>query len=283
MFGLSSSRQSSQSTSTDFGIQGAFSESGSQGFAQSTSGAQSTQGIAFADLFSQLYGGASGAAAQASRNVPIFQGEAAQLFSGGVDFLSQLQGNPATDYLASRVTGPDSAAQAQLGALGQGLGDFFKEQLLPGITGGGVSTGTLGGARQGVNIAQAAKGVAGQFTQGAASILASSQAQRDAAAGTLGAQTIQGAATGLGALPGLLGLSQAGANASLNPYLALSQILGGPTVLTQSQAGSQSSSQDIARALSESFGLSYGTSQSTSKGKSVGVSFGPFGGGEGRG
>jgi hypothetical protein len=278
MFGLSSSKQSSQSSSLDFGVTGSFAESGSQGFSQATSGGRSTQNIAFADVFSRLFGGAEGAAAAASGMVPTFQGEAAQLFSGGINFLSQLQGGgPEADYLAERVSGPDTAAQAQIDALGGELGDFFNEQLLPGITGGGVATGTLGGSRQGVNTALAAKQVANQFVRGSASILGASQAQRDAIATTMAGNRTASAGAGLAALPGLLGLSSAGANASLSPYLALAQILGGPTVLTASQQFGQSTSADVARSLSESFGFNYGTSQSSSKGRSFGLSVGPFG------
>lgn len=282
MFGLSGSKQSSQASSLDFGITGSESESFSQGASQSTGFGRTTQSIAFEDLFRSLFSGATGAAAKVAEAAPTFQGEAAQLFSGGMQFLDTLQqGDAATDYLGSRITGPDQAAQAQLGVLGTELGEFFNEQLLPGITSRGVASGTFGGSRGGVAVDRAARGVASTFSRGAADILGRSQAGRDAAASTLGTLNTERARTGLASLPSILSLSQAGMGAALSPYTALSQILGGPTVLSESVSGQQATSFDLAQALSQSFGLNYGTSQSTSTGKSFGLSVGPFGAAKG--
>jgi hypothetical protein len=274
-FGFSSSKQSSQSQSSslDYGI--SRSSSLSSGTSQATGQSGSTQRIAFEDIIRNLYGGAADATSQAVAEAPLFAGEAQQLFTGGLGFLERLQNVPGSDYLQSRIMGSDTAAAANIDVLGANLGKFFNEQLMPAITSRGVSTGTLGGSRQGVAIGRAAGEVGSQFSTGVASILASSQAARDAAAGTLGSQSIAATGTGLAALPSILGLAGAGANAGLTPYLALSQIIGGPTVLTESQSQSQSSSQDLAQAISNA--LSYGTSQSTasSKGKSLGFSFSP--------
>lgn len=258
-FGGGGSNQSSQSTSSQESTQASVSGSQSVGMSQQAS----NQSIAFQDLFASLFGKASGATDIAAQQVPGLQDAASQLFSGGINFLGQLGGNAGTDYLNNRVTGPDQAAQAQIGALGQSLGDFFNEKLLPGITGSSVATGTLGGSRQAVAQSLAAKQVAGQFTSGAAQIFGQSQAQRDAAATALGAQTTQNAATGISSLGSLFGLAQGGANAGLSPYMALAQILGGPTVLTQSEG----QSSDVASSLASSLGVSSGTSQSTSQGK----------------
>jgi hypothetical protein len=212
-------------------------------------------------------------------NAPLFAEEAQQLFTGGMGFLEQLQNVPGSDYLASRINGPDSAANAQIDALGNNLGKFFDERLMPAITSRGVATGTLGGSRQSVSVGRAAGEVSNSYSSGVAAILANSQAARDAAASTWGAQSTAAAGAGLNALPSVLGLAQAGQSAGLSPYLALSQILGGPTVLTESQAtqSAQSSSSDIAQAISDALSLSYGTSQSSSKGKAF--SFGVGSGG----
>lgn len=294
MFGISGSKQSSSSTSQsqstassfDFGLSGSESLSLSEGASQSTGFGRTTQSLAFEDLFRSLFTGASGAAAKVAEAAPIFQGEAAQLFRGGLRFLDTLQEeDAATGYLESRLTGPDQAAEAQLGALGSELGDFFNEQLLPGITSRGVAGGTFGGSRTGVAVDRAAKGVASTFSRGAADILSRSQAGRDAAASTLGGLRTQRAATGLSALPSLLAIPGASMNAALSPYTALASILGGPTVLSESVSGQQATSYDLARALSESFGIQVGGSESqstssstsTSKGKSFGLSVGPFG------
>lgn len=273
MFSFGSSKQSSQSQSSSLDYGMSSSSSSSLGSSQATAG--SSQRIAFEDIIRQLYGGAADATSQAVAEAPLFADEAKQLFTGGLGFLDKLQKVPGSDYLASRLTGPDAAAEAQIGVLGDRLGKFFNEQLMPGITQRGVATGTLGGSRQSVSIGKAAGQVSDSYSSGVASILASSQAARDAAAATLGSQSIGAAGTGLSALPGVLGLSNAGLNAGLSPYMALSQIIGGPTVLTDSS--SQSSSQDIAEAISQA--MSYGQSQSSSSSKGKSFNFGFAGGG----
>jgi hypothetical protein len=196
-----------------------------------------------------------------------------QLFSGGLGFLDKLGGGAGADELAARAGGGDTSGRdAQLGVLQSQLGDFFNTQLVPGITSRGVSTGTLGGSRDAVELGQAAKQVAGQFSTGAASIISNDQAQRDAAAGKLADVTNQGAATGLSALSSLYGLKQGADSSALTPYQMLSQILGGPTVLGQSQ------SSQLAAALSSSFGeqgsSSYGFDQSSSTQQSQGTGSG---------
>jgi hypothetical protein len=264
-FGIGGSVAKNQSSSQSTSGSNSLSQSLSQ--SQSTQGSvqQSSQSIAFAPLFAALYGNAGSAAANAADAVPGLQGAAQQLFTGGSKFLDTLQGNPGTDYLTSRVTGPDEAAQAQIGALGSSLGDFFNEQLLPGITSTGVSTGGYGNSRDAVARSLAAKQVAGQFSQGAAQILSTSQGQRDQAATALGAQTGQNAATGLSALNPLFSLLQGGANAGLAPLQQLAAIMGGPTTLSTSSGSSygQSTAEDIANAISSSFGQS--SSQSSGK------------------
>jgi hypothetical protein len=278
MLGLSSSRQSSSSfsSSLDVSQSAANSDSLSYGSSQSTSGGRSTQTIAFADLLAQLYGGATDATMSAVAEAPLFADEAAQLFKGGAGFLDRLQNVPGADYLAGRLTGPDAAAQAQIDALRAESGRLFNEELMPGITSRGIATGTLGGSRQGVAIGRAAGEVGRGFSGGVAQILANSQAARDAIASTLGGQSVAAAGTAFAGIPSLLNASQAGANAGLSPYAALADILGGPTVLTESSQQSQATSEDLATAISRAYSSSYGTSSSssTSKGKSVGLSFG---------
>lgn len=233
---------------SSFGQQGAQSSSLSQG----SSVGGSSQSIAFEDLYRQLYGGASGAAAGVDTGAISTQ--AKQLFTSGTGFL---------DTLSS--VGSDQATTAKLGALKSTLGDFFNEQLMPGVTREGVSTGTLGGSRDAIATAQAAKSVAGQYATGAADILGQQDQNK-----------IQASGTGLSALQSLLGISTTGENAGLQPYEALSQILGGPTTL----GTSFSNSQDIATQLSNSFGLSgsqsygfdFSTGQSQSTGNSRGIS-----------
>ena len=243
-------------------VQGSSSLSDSIARALSSGQSTSQQNIAFENLFQQLYGGASSAAA--AIDTSGLSDTAKQLFSGGLNFLQQLQGNAGTDALTARI-GDTSTRDTQLSALQQGLGQLFNEQLLPGITSQGVATGTLGGSRQAIEKAQAAKAVAGQYAQGAAQLIGMDQAQRDQAAAQLAGLTGQNAATGLSALPSLFGLAQGSATVGLTPYTALAQILGGPTVLTQQQATDQSTSSSIAKSIADSFGQSYGFDFGTSK------------------
>lgn len=235
-----------EQAASSFGQQGAESSSSSVG----TSEGGSSQSIAFEDVFKKLFGGASDAAAAVDSGAISTQ--AKQLFTSGTGFLDTLSG-----------VGSDETTTAQLGALKSTLGDFFNEQLLPGVTRDGVSTGTLGGSRDAIATAQAAKAVGGQYATGAAQILG----QRDQA-------KTNAAGTGLSALQSLLGIGQGGELAGLAPYQALSQIVGGPTVL----GSSFTSSQDVATALSDSFGLngsqSYGFDFNSGQSKSTGGSSG---------
>ncbi len=267
LFGKAS-QESSQSESTQIGGSAAssFGRTGS-GSSSSSFGASTSQDrVAFDELFASLYGGS--AAAAGAIDTGAISGAAERLFSGGLDFLQQLQGNAGTDALAARI-GDTSARDAQLETLRTQLGDLFNEQLIPGITSEGVATGTLGGSRSAVAKAQAAKSVAGQFSTGAASIISEDQRQRDAAATSLAEFGLTGAEGGLNALGDLYGLAASGETAALTPYEILSQIMGGPTVLGSSQA------TDVASALSSSFGeegsqsygFDFGTSKSSSQGR----------------
>jgi len=286
-FGFNTSKQSSQYTSQDqasslaSSLDTATSRSDSASLSRGAAQSTTQQSIAFEDIVRSLFGNATDAAAAQAANAGLFQDEAAQLFTGGLGFLDKLQRPAGSDYLESRVAGPDAAASSQIAALLESSGRLFNEQLMPAITSRGVSTGTLGGSRQSVSIGKAAGAVGQNFNSGVAQILANSQAARDAAAGTLSANSVNAAGTGLNALPSLLGLAGAGFNAGLSPYLQLSQILGSPTVLTQGQSTSDQVASAISQALSESFGTSQSESQSssysqgTSKGKSLGFSFSP--------
>lgn len=251
-----------------FGIGANKSSSKSESFAQSTDQSQSssfgssTQNIAFEELFSKLYGDAVGASGKVAGAIPEFQGQAAQLFSGGTGFLDSLVGNEGSDYLKNRVSGDNALLDEQIAGLGTDLGRFFNEELLPGITSNSINSGTLGGGRQGVAQGLAAEKVAQQFTRGATELRSADQAARDAAARDYAGGVRDSAATGLAGLPSVLGLAESGAASDFLPISLLADVLGGPTTLTESLSLSDSSS----------FGQSTATSKS--KGKSAGFSFG---------
>lgn len=268
LFSFGGSKSESRSTSDAYGVSGSASDSVSGGF--SRSGGTSRQDIAFEDLFSKLYGGASAAAGGIDPSVLTDQ--ANLLFSGGVGFLDKLGGGAETDYLASRVSGESPVLQEQIDALGGDIGEFFREEINPAITSEAVAGGTLGGGRQGVAQGQAAEAAAREFQRGATSLRSADIAARDAAAGTLGQQRIGAAGTGLAALPGLGNIADLGFGAELDPYTQLAAIMGGPTTLTQSDQFA--TSEDFARAFSRSFAEDFAHSESTSKGKSVSFGFG---------
>lgn len=236
-----------EQASSSFGEQGAQSSSISQG--QSVGG--SSQSLAFEDVFRQLYGD-SGAAAKAVDTGAISE-QSKQLFGSGTGFLEQLSN-----------LGSSNATDAKLAALKSTLGDFYNEQVMPGVQSEGIATGTFGGSRDAVAAASAAKAVGSQYATGAANILGQQDQLK-----------LQGAGEGLSALQSLFNVGQGGELAGLQPYQILGQILGGPQALSQSF----SQSSDIASQISNSFGVngsqSYGfdfnTGQSQSTGSSKGV------------
>lgn len=278
-FGASSSRSSSSSSSYGYSQQGSLNLSDSLSQSRGRSAGQSTSGqsIAFEDLFARLFADAGGAAGRAAQ-APVAD-QAAMLFSGGTRFLDELQGGADTEYLESRL-GPNPVLDEQIGALGEDLGRFLREELNPAITTRGVATGTFGGGRQAVAQGRAADAVTREFQRGATDLRARDIAARDSVASTLQAGRLTGAQTGLNALPQLFGLSQGGALAELAPYQALAQIMGGPVALTQAQSTqfSEDDALSIAQSIAQSFGLSEDFSQSQSKSKSKSFSVGGLGG-----
>lgn len=271
--GASSSRSSSQSSSLDYSANtsGSFSDSLAQSL--SRSGGSSTSRIAFEDLFQQLYGSATGAAGRAAEMSPLLSGQAAQLFTGGSQFLESLGGGAGENYLESRL-GPNPLLDEQIGQLGSDVGRFFREELNPAVTGSSVAAGQLGGGRQGVAQGRAIDSAGRQFQRGATELRAADMASRDQAASQLMAGRTQAAGTGLSSLQGLFDLAAGGAGAEMMPYQALASIMGGPTSLTDSEQFAEATSESVARAISEAMGFSYGTSQSTSKSKSKSMNVG---------
>lgn len=269
--GKSKNSSSSQQTSDAYGYNQSMSQDMSQSGSSSTSVGQSTstQSLAFADLFQQLYGGAAGAAQGALGQVPMLAASAQQLFTGGMGFLDNLGQDAGTQYLTNRVSGANPVLDEQLAGLRTEMQTLFSEDLMPGITARSVAGGTLGGGRQGVAEGLASKAVLSEYAKGATALRAQDQAARDSAAATVAGNSLAAANTGLGALPGLLELSEATATRELGVYSSLASILGGPTTLTQSQSTSdaESTAFSLSEALSRAFGENRSTSQGTSKSK----------------
>ncbi len=176
---------------------------------------------------------------------------------------------PGADFLSQRVSGDNPFLNQQIQALGQDIGQQFREQVLPGIRGSAVQVGALGGGR-----AQIAEGLAAQRSQQTFGSLAAGLRQQDLAqqqqaafglqqgalqggalAGQGVAQQGQFAEAGLGNLGGLFNLGLAPFGAQFQPLQAFGGLLGGPTVLNQATA--RSTSQGTSG--SSSFNLGFGS------------------------
>lgn len=281
--GLGKSKTNSQSTQESFGTSASQSADISRSTSQSTSGGSTTQNIAFEDLYRQLFTGAVGAGNAAVAEAPELATAARQLFTGGTQFMEGLGNDAGSSYLEDRLSSDNPVLEEQISALREDTGRLFSEQLNPAITSRAVAGGTLGGGRQGVAQGLAIDAAAREFTRGATALRSEDIGRRDAAATAVMQGSLQSASTGLGALPGLLDLVDRGVNSELGIYGQVSSILGGPTVLSQSQQFSQSTAQSAAEAFSRSFGQQTSTGQSTSRGRAwnfdTSASFGGMGGG----
>ena len=157
---------------------------------------------------------------QASRSMGqqgTLQGISQGLMGQGTQFLNNLQG----------IGSPEMQA-AQIGQLGTQLGDFFSEQINPAIRGNAQQAMQLGGSRQGIAQGLAAGKLGQAFSSGATDIMANAQQQR-----------LQASMGGLSQLPGLMGVAGDPYTAQYNPLMQFAAILGGPTVLNESQGSQQ--------------------------------------------
>lgn len=183
---------------------------------RSQSESQTSQNVFLANLFSSLFGGAGAAAGDIDTGGITDTANA--LFSSGSEFISGLQDVGGGEALASNID-----------ALKTDVSAFFNEELLPGITSTAIGGGQLGGGRQGVAQGIAAGKMTDAFSRGVADLRSQDVGHRLAAS-----------EMGLGALGQQMGFAQEAAFAPLSPFLALSQIMGDPTVLTESEAWSKS-------------------------------------------
>jgi len=217
---------------------------------------RSSETLAFQDIFSSLFSGASGAAGSALMGAGELSGFARQLFTGGLDVLDSLGGDAGSAYLADRLSSSNPVLADSLAALEEDTGRFYREQIRPEIVGRGVATGNLGGGRQGIADAMGVETATREFTRGALQLRQADIAQRDAIAESVADRSLTGAGLQFQALPELLGLAERGNNQSLGIYSTLSDILGSPITLSESIA------EQFARSFSEE------RSNSSSKGKS---------------
>ena len=221
-----------------FGISGSVSSSQSS----------SSQDVFSADLFRQLFGDASNIAGNIDTSG--LTDAANQLFTSGQGFLGSLQEQAAgTDvsgeFLSSRISGEGGFVDENISALGEDLGQFFNEQLLPGITSQAVAGGQLGGGRQGVAQGKAIESVGREFRRGSLDIRNADLQQRTEAARTLSATKLSASQAGLAGVQSQFDLANAATLTPFSPFLTLAQILGDTTVLSQSQSTSKSMSLGV--------------------------------------
>lgn len=292
-FGGSRSRSRSDSSSSsfdnldsfgfNFGRTGSSSSGISGGSSSSRSGSVSQDRIAFEDIFASLFGGASSAAGAV--NTGALTTASNLLFNSGAAFLDTLGGGGAgARALEERLASRDGLADEQISLLGEDISRFLSEDVNPAIKESGVVASTLGGSRGEVQRGMATDSATREFARGAVDIRSRDQAARDSIAGMLAQDESSRAGTALSSLPGLFGLAEGGALASLSPFAALSSILGPATVLSSSSSAASSEASDFARQLSEAFGIDFGfdstrgragsQSRSSSSSRSDSVSFG---------
>lgn len=258
LFDFAADRSDTVSSSSSFNQSQASSISG--GAAASSS----EDRLAFEDIFARLFGGAEGAAG--GLDPSLLTETANTLFTGGVGFLDQIGNDAGTAHLQSRLGGDNEVLQEQIDLLGDDLGKFFNEQLNPAITSQAVAGGALGGGRQGVAQGLATQAVGDSFSRGATALRAGDIAARDAAAGTLAQNSIQGALAAITGIPALGGVAEQGFSAGLRPFELLAGILGDPTRLNSTSSGSA----NFAQSLSSAFGSSTANSTTESRGFKIG-------------
>ncbi len=214
-----------------FGIGGSTQESSSS----------SSQSIFESDIFAQLFGDASNIAGNI--NTSGLTKAANELFNSGQGFLGDLQSIASGDdisgqFLQDRISGEGGFVDENIAALGEDLGQFFNEELLPGITSEAVGGGQLGGGRQGVAQGKAIESVGREFRRGSLDIRNADLRQRQDAATALSGQRTTAAQAGLVGAQQQFDLANAATLAPFSPFLTLAQIIGDPTTLTESESSS---------------------------------------------
>ncbi len=215
------------------------------GGSSSSSQRTSSQDVFSSDLFRSLFSGASNVAGNIDTRGLT---EAAnQLFTSGQGFLGDLQElsagtDESGEFLRSRISGEGGFVDENIAALSEDLGQFFNEELLPGITSEAVGGGALGGGRQGVAQGKAIESVGREFRRGSLDIRNADLRQRTDAAKTLSAQKLSASQAGLTGVQSQFDLANAATLAPFSPFLTLAQILGPTTTLTESQASSEGKS-----------------------------------------
>jgi hypothetical protein len=220
--------------------------SASSGYGYSSSLANSATNVwgAQAAPLQSLYGQAQGQAGQGVD--PSISGAAA----GGVGALSKIAGGTTA---LDPFTNPNSdLARRQLSDASTEIGNNFNRVVMPGLTSAAGTAGALGGSRDYLARGVAASDAQSQISKAGTDIYSNIwNNASQAAAGKTDAMLSAGTS-----LPGAA-LQQYGLGWA--PLQQLSGILGGPTVLSQSQAGTQSENWNSSKSTQKSsqFGFNF--------------------------
>jgi hypothetical protein len=166
-----------------------------------------------------------------------------------------------TGGMAAQFAGGNQELQnRQISDLGTSMGNFFNEQLAPGIRGSAVAAGGMGGGRQQLAMGQAAGDVAEQYQQGVTGIMSNNYGMQQQAAFQAD-QNKMGAAGMQSSLAGMMSnLGMNDVNMNWSNLQNLQGLMGSPTVLNSggSQAYSQSENTTSANSVSKSRNFSIG-------------------------
>ena len=223
----------------------------SLGGSRSSSNSSSKDEVFGASNYLGLFSQASHIASRVDTGNLEEQGKS--LFTGGLGAIQSLLGETELDqytsqYLQGRMNGEGSTANEQIANVGDDIGRFFNQQIMPGIASKAIGAGQLGGGRQGVAEGMAVDAVGREFSNAATNIRTADMAMRDQAANAsiaYGANRNAAASSALSAIPNVNAALQSYSMSGLAPYYALSDILGNPTVLNESKSRSSSTSLNL--------------------------------------
>ena len=265
LFSGSSSRQ--RSSSERYGIDYGYQGSQSYLDPRQAQAQQRFQGRFFSPgTFGNLSAtpGLEGARQQITND---FQGVQNRAFDYGNNLRSMSRGG--MDRFQQFTQQQNPFINQQIAGLAQDFGQLYNEQILPGIGNQAQLAGQRGSSRQGIAEALGAQRVAQEFGQAATNLRAGAYGQQQQAAQQYAAMAQAGAMNAYG-VANQASAGQAQMQNAFNqtrlagaaqPFIIGSQVIGAPSVLSQSYG--------------ENFGYDY--SKSKSSGKSASVGFGSIG------
>jgi len=168
-------------------------------------------------------------------------------------------GGPLSNFVAPN----NELVQRQIGDLGQTMGDFFNQQLMPGITGSAIGAGGYGGGRNQIATGLAAGEVADAYQQGVTGIMSNAYNQALGAAGMQSQNQIAAQGALNQSAQSLTNLGLANLNSMWAPLQNYQGLLGAPITLGSSYGYSAANQQSEnitsakSSASSKQFSLSF--------------------------